>query len=61
MSVLKTSDVAEFFDVHTTTVRKWVAAGRLKPSRVTPGGQYRFSDTAVLALAEEAENAKEAS
>ena len=43
VTVYTTSEVAIRFRVDGSTVRKWVALGKLKPAFTTPGGQYRFN------------------
>ena len=54
--LLTTSEVAARFRVDTSAVRRWVAAGLLKPTIKTPGGHYRFaeSDVDAFSIAEEA-------
>lgn len=56
--LLSTRDVAEMKNVTTTTVARWVAAGRLTPVLRLPGirGAMFFtpSDVAALDVADEA-------
>jgi len=40
--LLTSSQVAELIGVSRHTVANWVRAGKLTPSTVTFGGQYRF-------------------
>ncbi|WP_350476201.1 helix-turn-helix domain-containing protein [Microcella sp.] len=47
---ITTHDVATIARVDSSTVRRWVKAGLLKPSAVTPGGQYRFRRSDVEKL-----------
>ena len=49
--LLTTTEVARRFKVDSSVVRRWVASGKLKPSVITPGGHYRFDETAVNSLA----------
>lgn len=37
-----TSDVAKMFGVDSSTVRRWVIKGQIKPSLRTAGGYHRF-------------------
>lgn len=48
--LMTTRQVAELAQVDTSTVRRWVAAGRLKPAMQTPGGYMRFERATVEAL-----------
>lgn len=41
--LMTTSEVAAWFRVDTSTVRRWIESGRLHPTAITPGGHYRFS------------------
>ena len=50
--LLKTGDVAQRYSVAASTVRRWVAAGRL-PATQLPSGQLRFSARAVEAAMRE--------
>lgn len=44
-------EVAREFNVHPSTVRRWEAAGILKPARRLPGSQHRrYSREAVDGL-----------
>lgn len=38
-----TSQVSTRFGVDSSTVRRWVAQGKLIPAVTTPGGHYRFN------------------
>jgi excisionase family DNA binding protein len=49
---MTTSQVAQHFGVDSSTVRRWVIQGKLKPSITTPGGYHRFSPETVNRLAE---------
>jgi excisionase family DNA binding protein len=46
---LKSSEVAEIFDVNSSTVSLWVKKGRIKPHK-TLGGNFRFLRTDVERL-----------
>ena len=48
----KTGEVAQRYSVAASTVRRWVAAGRL-PATQLPSGQLRFSARAVEAAMRE--------
>ena len=48
--LMTTRQVAEAARVDTSTVRRWVAAGRLRPVVMTPGGYMRFDQQDVDAL-----------
>ena len=50
--LLKTGEVAQRYSVAASTVRRWVAAGRL-PATQLPSGQLRFSARAVEAAMRE--------
>ena len=50
--LLKTGEVAQRYSVAASTVRRWVAAGRL-PATQLPSGQLRFSARAVVAAMRE--------
>jgi excisionase family DNA binding protein len=43
ITLFTTTQVAERFDVDTSTVRRWVLTGRLTPTDTTPGGHHRFT------------------
>lgn len=45
-----TRQVAERAQVDTSTVRRWVIAGSLRPAITTPGGQHRFDPAQVEAI-----------
>ena len=47
---ITTRDVADMARVDTSTVRRWVHPGTLKPSMKLPGGHYRFDKADVDAL-----------
>ena len=47
---ITTREVAEKARVDSSTVRRWVAQGILKPSMTLPGGQYRFAAADVDSL-----------
>ena len=42
VAVITTTQVAKHYGVDKSTVRKWVADGKLIPALRTPGGHYRF-------------------
>lgn len=42
VAVITTSQVARHYGVDNSTVRRWVADGKLTPALRTPGGHYRF-------------------
>lgn len=44
---ITTRQVADLAVVDPSTVRRWVEQGKLTPSIVTPGGQYRFNEDDV--------------
>lgn len=44
---ITTRQVALLAHVDPSTVRRWVEQGKLTPSIVTPGGQYRFDEDMV--------------
>jgi excisionase family DNA binding protein len=44
---ITTRQVADLAYVDPSTVRRWVEQGKLTPSIVTPGGQYRFNEADV--------------
>lgn len=48
--LLTTRQVADKAQVDSSTVRRWVLAGRLRPAITTPGGQHRFSPDDVDAV-----------
>ena len=48
--LMTTRQVADAAHVDVSTVRRWVAAGRLRPVVMTPGGYMRFDRTDVDAL-----------
>ena len=50
--LLTSREVADRFRVDVTSVRRWVAEGKLKVAARTPGGQFRFSEEAVRSLAD---------
>lgn len=56
IALLTTSEVSSRFGVTSTTVRRWISEGKLKPAVTTPGGHYRFrlSDIESLLLGVEA-------
>jgi excisionase family DNA binding protein len=41
-AVYTTDEVAELLRVHPTTVRRWIASGRVRAIRL-PGGNYRLT------------------
>lgn len=45
ITVITTSEVARRRGVDSSTVRKWVAEGIIKPASTTEGGHYRFLAT----------------
>lgn len=47
IALCTTSQVAAFYKVDSSTVRRWVEKGLLKPYITTPGGQYRFDQSAL--------------
>jgi excisionase family DNA binding protein len=48
--LLTTTEVAQRFRVDSSQVRRWVAAGKLRPSITTPGGHYRFNEADIDAF-----------
>jgi len=50
--MLTTADVAQIFEVHPGTVRRWCQQGKLRACRQSPPGQRRFrrEDIAVAYL-----------
>lgn len=50
ITVYTTTQVARRASVDPSTVRIWVAKGKLAPLAVTPGGHYRFDAAEVDAL-----------
>ena len=48
--LLTTAEIAKRFGVDTSSVRRWVAEGRLKPAVTTLGGHYRFDAAEVAAF-----------
>lgn len=48
---LTTTQVSHRFLVDSSTVRRWVEHGKLKPAITTPGGHYKFTEESVEALA----------
>jgi len=57
--LLTTSEVAKALNVDSSTVRRWVAQGKLTPALVTPGGQYRFRKADLQIPASSPEQARE--
>lgn len=56
--LLTPREVAELFDVRTTTIARWARAGRLS-SQLTLGGQRRYSRDEVWQLLAEQDQPKE--
>jgi excisionase family DNA binding protein len=48
--LLTTAEVADQFDVHPHTVRRWIKEGRLTPSVTLPSGRVRFTREDVEAI-----------
>jgi excisionase family DNA binding protein len=48
-TLLTPREVAELFDVRTTTIARWAREGRLSPMR-TPGGHRRYRSAEVREL-----------
>ena len=46
---LKLSDAAKALGVHTRTMHRWIASGRLD-ARKTPGGHWRVSEDAIAGM-----------
>jgi excisionase family DNA binding protein len=46
--LITTRELARHLQVHPKTVQDWVRAGRITPTAVTPGGQFRFDLDDVL-------------
>lgn len=51
-NMLTTGEVARFFNVHPSTVRRWSDRGIIKAYRIGPRGErrYRRDDVAVFLL-----------
>lgn len=43
VALYTTSEIAARYSVDTSTVRRWVGRGLLKPALTTPGGHHRFN------------------
>lgn len=48
--LLTIPEVADQFDVHPHTVRRWIKEGRLVPGVTLPSGRYRFRREDVEAI-----------
>jgi excisionase family DNA binding protein len=46
--LLTTAELARRLNVTQATVQRWVRTGRIRPTLVTPGNQFRFSLDDVL-------------
>ena len=46
--LLTTAELARRLNVTQGTVQRWVRTGRIRPTLVTPGNQFRFSLDDVL-------------
>jgi excisionase family DNA binding protein len=46
--LLTTAELARRLNVTQGTVQRWVRTGRVRPTLVTPGNQFRFSLDDVL-------------
>lgn len=49
---LTTREVADHFRVNPSTVRRWADAGEIPVAKKLPGGEYRFTQSAVDAFGE---------
>lgn len=45
--LLTTGEVAEAFRVNPRTIYRWTESGKLPYACLTPGGQYRYSETTI--------------
>lgn len=45
--LLTTKEVADHFRVDSSSVRRWVAKGLLRPAVITPGQHYRFTEASL--------------
>lgn len=52
VTLITTTQVAKRYGVDNSTVRKWVAEGRIAPAVKTPGGHYRFDESVIAAALE---------
>ena len=43
-------ELADFFRVHVTTVRRWIARGELRAIRLPGGGGYRITPEEVARI-----------
>lgn len=48
--LLTTSEVADLFRVNSSQVRRWVKSRLLRPTLITPGGHYRFTQADIDAF-----------
>ncbi|TQM02165.1 helix-turn-helix domain-containing protein [Pseudonocardia kunmingensis] len=46
--LITTRDLAQALNVSTKTIHRWVTAGKIRPTVITPGNQYRFNLDDVL-------------
>ncbi len=47
VTLCTTAQVAKFYKVDSSTVRRWVEKGLLEPYIVTLGGQFRFDQESL--------------
>lgn len=50
--LMTTAEVAAYFRVCPKTIYRWTRDGKLPYSRITEGGQYRYSQTTVHMMME---------
>lgn len=50
LTLCTTSEIAARYGLDSSTVRRWVLKGLLKPAATTPGGHHRFNPADVARL-----------